>query len=94
MSLTPDLTPASERRAPTARGERTRERILDAAEEIFAERGFAGATLRDVAAAVGVRNPSLYNILGLRPLSIVYHTSRCYNFLLEKASDERSTLHT
>ena len=45
----------------TRRGEQTAERILDAAEALFAERGFAGTTLRDVAAAVGIRNPSLYN---------------------------------
>ena len=46
---------------PPGRGEQTAERILDAAEALFAERGFAGATLRDVAARVGLRNPSLYN---------------------------------
>lgn len=45
----------------TARGERTRERILDAAEALFADHGFAGTALRDVAAAVGLRTPSLYN---------------------------------
>jgi AcrR family transcriptional regulator len=42
-------------------GERTAERILDAAEELFAERGYDGASLRDVATRVGVRPPSLYN---------------------------------
>lgn len=42
-------------------GEDTATRILDVAEELFAERGFAGTTLRDVAARVGVRNPSIYN---------------------------------
>jgi AcrR family transcriptional regulator len=45
----------------TRRGAKTAERILDAAEALFAERGYAATTLRDVAAAVGVRNPSLYN---------------------------------
>ena len=49
----------SERRTP--RGAKTAERILDAAEDLFAERGYDATTLRDVAAAVGVRNPSLYN---------------------------------
>jgi len=43
------------------KGELTAERILDVAEEIFAERGYAGATLRDVATRAGLRTPSLYN---------------------------------
>jgi AcrR family transcriptional regulator len=46
---------------PRRKGERTAERILDAAEALFAERGYAGATLRDVASRVGLRTPSLYN---------------------------------
>jgi AcrR family transcriptional regulator len=44
-----------------SKGERTAERILDAAEALFAERGYAGTTLRDVATAAGLRTPSLYN---------------------------------
>jgi AcrR family transcriptional regulator len=44
-----------------SKGERTAERILDAAEALFAERGYAGTTLRDVAGDVGLRTPSLYN---------------------------------
>jgi AcrR family transcriptional regulator len=55
----PALAPTSLR--SRAGGPRTRERILDAAEALFAERGYAGASLRDVAARVGVRPPSLYN---------------------------------
>jgi AcrR family transcriptional regulator len=43
------------------KGELTAERILDAAEALFAERGYAGTTLRDVAARVDLRIPSLYN---------------------------------
>jgi len=43
------------------RGDRTSERILDAAEELFAENGFSGTRLRDVAERVGIRIPSLYN---------------------------------
>lgn len=43
------------------RGEATATRILDAAEELFAERGYHGTTLRDVAERVGLRIPSLYN---------------------------------
>ncbi len=46
---------------PRRKGELTAERILDAAEGLFAERGYAGTTLRDVATAVDLRIPSLYN---------------------------------
>ena len=46
---------------PKRKGELTAERILDVAEELFAERGYAGTTLRAVAMRVGLRIPSLYN---------------------------------
>ncbi|RJF93103.1 TetR/AcrR family transcriptional regulator [Sphingomonas cavernae] len=42
-----------------ARGEATRQAILEAAETVFAEVGFATARLEDVAAAVGIRRPSI-----------------------------------
>lgn len=60
----------------------TRERILDAAEALFAERGLAGTPVRDIARHVGLTPASLYNHFeskqalyeavldrGLRPLS-------------------------
>jgi len=39
----------------------TPERILDAAEELFAEGGFAGTAVRDIAARAGLTPASLYN---------------------------------
>ena len=39
----------------------TAERILDAAEDLFAEKGYAATSLGEVADAVGIRSPSLYN---------------------------------
>jgi TetR/AcrR family transcriptional regulator len=44
---------------PGPRAERTRAAILEAAEAIFAERGFAAARLEDVAEAVGIRRASI-----------------------------------
>jgi AcrR family transcriptional regulator len=38
----------------------TRRRVLDAALGLFAEHGFAGAAIRDFAAAAGIRSASLY----------------------------------
>lgn len=38
-----------------------RARVLDAAEQLFAQRGYTAVTLRDIAAAVGIRHASLYH---------------------------------
>jgi AcrR family transcriptional regulator len=42
-----------------ARGEETRMRIIDAAIQMFGERGFEGASTRDIAKAAGVNAPAL-----------------------------------
>jgi len=39
----------------------TPDRILDAAEALFAERGFNGTSVRDIASSVGLNPASLYN---------------------------------
>ncbi|MCR9105560.1 MAG: TetR/AcrR family transcriptional regulator [Gammaproteobacteria bacterium] len=39
----------------------TAERILDAAEDLFAEKGYSATSLGEVADRVGIRSPSLYN---------------------------------
>lgn len=39
----------------------TAERVLDAAEDLFAEKGYDATSLGDVADVVGIRSPSLYN---------------------------------
>jgi len=48
-------------RPRNADGQRTRQAILDAALDLFAEKGYFGTSLRDVAGAVGVRESALYN---------------------------------
>jgi AcrR family transcriptional regulator len=42
-----------------ARGEETRRRIIEAALRLFGERGYEGASTRDIAAAAGVNAPAL-----------------------------------
>jgi AcrR family transcriptional regulator len=48
-------------RPQNASGERTRQAILDAALTLFAERGYFGTSIRDIALAVGVRESAIYN---------------------------------
>jgi TetR/AcrR family transcriptional regulator len=42
------------------KAERTRATLLQAAEEVFAEKGYAAARLEDVAARVGIRRASVF----------------------------------
>lgn len=48
-------------KSPDAEGGKTATRILDAAEALFAERGFAGVSVREIAGRVGLNQASIYN---------------------------------
>jgi AcrR family transcriptional regulator len=56
MGTAPKLKPAHPSTPPS-----TREQILDTAEQLFAERGFAGTAVRDIASSIGLNAASLYN---------------------------------
>ena len=43
------------------KGQRTAARILDVAEELFADQGYDGTSLRQIAEGAGIREPGLYN---------------------------------
>ncbi len=47
--------------SPTARRARTRSRLLDAAEEVFAERGFGGASVEDICERAGFTRGAFYS---------------------------------
>lgn len=49
-----ETRPAKRKRAPSQRSLETRARILDAAELLFAQGGFEGTSMRDIASAAGV----------------------------------------
>jgi AcrR family transcriptional regulator len=49
-----------ERWTPERRLERTRSLLLDAAEDVFAEKGFTAATLDDIASAAGYTKGAIY----------------------------------
>lgn len=52
------LSPGARRRLPRAD---RRAQILQAAEQVFAQRGYQGTSLEDIAAAAGVTRPLIYN---------------------------------
>ncbi|MDD3799265.1 MAG: helix-turn-helix domain containing protein [Novosphingobium sp.] len=43
------------------KGEMTAQRIMDAAEKLFARQGYQATTLRDIAEDAGLREPGIYN---------------------------------
>ncbi|HEX5917084.1 MAG TPA: TetR/AcrR family transcriptional regulator [Nocardioides sp.] len=47
-----------------AQAEKTRRQIADAARNLFVERGWSGTRVRDVAAAAGVSEPTVYAVYG------------------------------
>jgi TetR/AcrR family transcriptional regulator, cholesterol catabolism regulator len=53
-------TPVTTRWEPTPRWERRYREVLDAAAAVFAQKGYAGASTRDIAERLGVRQASLY----------------------------------
>jgi AcrR family transcriptional regulator len=53
------MAPRSTRPRPTTRRNDGRERLLDAAERLFAERGITGVSLREITEAAGQRNASV-----------------------------------
>jgi AcrR family transcriptional regulator len=48
----------------TSKGERTRARIVERAAPVFNQRGYAGASMRDLVAATGLEKGGLYNHFG------------------------------
>jgi AcrR family transcriptional regulator len=81
-------------------GRQTRQAILDAALKLFAENGYYGTSLRDIATAVGVRESALYNYFpgkeALFEALIVadheYKTERLAPLLEAPVDDVRETL--
>ena len=55
-----DKTPTRQGRPPSSAGKDTRERLLDAASVLFAERGIAATTIARIAAHVGVTSAMIH----------------------------------
>lgn len=60
-----------------SKGERTRRRLLDAAERLFATKGYDPTSLRDVANAAEIKEPGIYNYFSSK--------EQLYSEVLERA---------
>lgn len=58
MAMEPKLTRRG--RPPKSDGPDTRQRLLSAALELFAEKGFAATSVREIAESVGIRDSAIY----------------------------------
>lgn len=58
QTMSPDTSPPAAAEALTLSP--AKQRLLDVAERLFMERGYAGVTLRDIAAALAIKQASLY----------------------------------
>lgn len=54
------MPPEKTKSEPRSKTESTLQKIIDAAEQLFAENSYEGTTLREIAHKVGIREPSLY----------------------------------
>jgi AcrR family transcriptional regulator len=77
------VTSTTARRRDRAARERE---MLDAAEEIFGERGYAGTSMDEIAARVGVSKPLVYQYYGSKDGLFVACLSRLRAQLLESVS--------
>lgn len=72
----------------------TRKAILDAAEELFAERGFAGTSVRDIVRAAGTSAPSLYHFFGSKENLLVELVTDRYNRYCDALEQRLATAST
>src|SRR4051812_4970750 len=59
-----DVTVAAERWTQERRRQHTRDLLLDAAEQVFAKRGFEGASLEEIAETAGYTRGAIYKHFG------------------------------
>ena len=64
----------------------TREDILEAAAQVFRQKGFHGASMEDIAKAVNLQKPSLYHHVSSKQEILLVLLNRALELLLERIS--------
>ena len=63
--------------------EERREEILDAAQHVFAERGYHGASTEEIARRAGISQPYIFRLFGTKKDLFVAVDTRCFRQTLE-----------
>ena len=87
--------PTEKPKSPS-KGERTAQRILDAAETLFAEQGYEGTTLRQIAGHAQLQEPGLYNHFSSKQElyeAVLYRALNPMVEVLNRQLDSASGLH-
>src|ERR1043165_6248358 len=61
-----------------------REEILDAAAEVFAEKGYHGASTEDIARRAGISQPYVFRLFGTKKELYLAVVARCFRETLER----------
>ena len=64
----------------------TREDILEAAAQVFRQKGYHGASMEDIAKAVNLQKPSLYHHVSSKQEILLALLNRALELLLERIS--------
>lgn len=90
-----DASDPSNQAASSARGDRRRQQILEIATARFAETGYRGASLRDIAHQVGITHPGLLYHFGSKEellMAVLAHLDSLGGDMVRRSEDARSTL--
>jgi AcrR family transcriptional regulator len=82
--MTTDVNERPELDGRRIRGQRTRERLLTAAVELFSSRGFEATTMKDLAEASGIQAPAIYNHFESKELILVAATTWALEDFLDR----------
>jgi AcrR family transcriptional regulator len=63
--------------------EERREEILDAAQAVFAERGYQGASTEEIARRAGISQPYIFRLFGTKKELFIAVDTRCFRQTLE-----------
>ena len=75
----------------TTKGERTRQRIVEHAAPVFNQRGYAGASMRDLVAATGLEKGGLYNHFGSKEALALAAFDHAVTLVGERLSEARAS---